>query len=343
ISSFSSRNASRPWNAAWRSPSPNNPKNWTVNSSRRLEDAVQLRRAELLHAADRGDIAPQILKLIVTDGNAEVLPGDVFDFVSFVEYHGVVFGEDAALVGLVAEREVGEEQVMVDDDDIAFLRALVHQGQEAALKVGALLPGAHVAAGIELGPGGAVLGQLLDFGAVAELGGLLPLADDLEIGDLFQPGEYRLLIGVVNFLRAGVVIAALHVADLERPRKMLLKERHVLKEELFLQILGAGGDHDALARKQRRDQIGERFSRARAGLDNQMPFFGEGRFHGFGHLHLALTELIVRVPFGERAVPGKELPRARGPRLNGHGDSLILTVGRNIVLGDRSRSSDGSE
>ena len=222
---------------------------------------------------------------------------DVFDFVGFVEHHGVVFGEDAAFVGLVAEREIGEEQVMVDDDDVAFLCALVHQGQEAALEVGALLPRAHVAAGIELGPGGAVFGQLLDFGAVAELRGLLPLADDLEIGDLFQPGECRLLIGVVDFLPAGVVIAALHVADLEGPRKMLLQERHVLKEELFLQILRAGRNHDALAREQRRDQIGERLSGAGPGLDNQMPFFGERRFHGFGHLHLALTELIVRVPF----------------------------------------------
>ena len=54
-----------------------------------LEDAVQLRRAELLHAAERGDVAAQLLKLVVADGDAEVLAGDVLDFVRFIEDHGV--------------------------------------------------------------------------------------------------------------------------------------------------------------------------------------------------------------------------------------------------------------
>ena len=94
--------------------------------------------------------------------------------------------------------------------------ALVHQGDEAALEIGALLAGAQVAAGVELGPGGAGFGQRLDFGAVAEFGGLLPLADDLEIGHFLQAGQHRLLFGVVDLLAAGVVVAALHVADLQR-------------------------------------------------------------------------------------------------------------------------------
>ena len=130
-------------------------------------------------------------------------------------------------------------------------------------------------------------GQRLDFGAVADLGGLLPLADDLEIGDFFQAGEHGLLFGVVDLLPAGVVVAALHVADLERPRKMLLEEGNVLEEELLLQVLGAGGDHDALAGKQRGHQVGERLAGARAGLDDQVALIGERRFHGLGHLHLA--------------------------------------------------------
>ena len=59
-------------------------------------------------------------------------------------------------------------------------------GDEAALELRALLAGAQLAARVDLGPRGAVLGQRLDLGAVAGLGGLLPLANDLEIGDLFQ-------------------------------------------------------------------------------------------------------------------------------------------------------------
>ena len=251
----------------------------------------------------------------------------VLDFVGLVEDHGVILGEDAALVVRASECEVGEEQVVVDDDDVAFLGALVHQGEEAALEVGALLPGAQLAARVELGPGRAVLGQLPDLGAVAEFGGLFPLADNLEIGDLFEAGKHRLLIGVVDFLAAGVIVAALHVADLERPREVFLEERHVLEEELFLKVLGARGNDDALARKQRRDQIGERLPGTGAGLDDEMPFLRQRRFDGLGHLHLARPEFIVGMPLGERAVPAEKLPRARGPGLSGHGNTVILTCG----------------
>ena len=183
--------------------------------------------------------------------------------------------------------------------------ALVHQGDEAALEVGALLAGAQVGAGIHLGPGGAGFRQRLDFGAVAEFGGLLPLADDLEIGHFFQAGEHRLLFGVVDLLAAGVVVAALHVADLERPRKVLLQERDVLEEELLLQVLGAGGDHDALAGEQRRHQVGERLAGARAGFDDQVALVGQGRFHGLGHLHLAGPEFVIGMPLGERPAAEK--------------------------------------
>ncbi len=102
--------------------------------------------------------------------------GDVFDFVRFVENDGVVIGQDAALVVLVLERKIGEEQVVIDDDDVAFGGALVHQRDEAALVIRALLAGAEIAPGVDFRPGGAALGQRLDFGAVAEFGGLFPLA-----------------------------------------------------------------------------------------------------------------------------------------------------------------------
>ena len=73
-----------------------------------------------LRAADGGDVAAQLLEAVVADGDAEVLAGDVLDFVRLVEHHGVVFGQDAAFVVLVLERQVGEEQVVVDDDDVAL-------------------------------------------------------------------------------------------------------------------------------------------------------------------------------------------------------------------------------
>ena len=236
----------------------------------------------------------------------------------FVEHHGVVLRQNAALMVLVAQGEVGEEKVVVDDDDVAFHGALVHQGDEAALVVGTFGAGAHVGAGIHLGPGCGGLRQSLDFGAVAELRGLLPFADDFEVGAFFEPREDRLLFGVVDLLAAGVVVAPLHVADLQGPRKVLLEEGDVLEEELFLEILGACGDDDALTGQQGRDQVRQGFSGTGAGLHDEVPLVGKRRFHGFGHFHLTGAELVIGMPLGQRAVPGKELPRACWLGLSGH-------------------------
>ena len=63
-----------------------------------LQDAVELRRAELLHAAHDRDVAAQVLDPVVAHGHAEILPGDVLDLVRFVEDHRVIRGKNAALV-----------------------------------------------------------------------------------------------------------------------------------------------------------------------------------------------------------------------------------------------------
>ena len=102
-----------------------------------------------------------------------------------------------------------------------------------------------------------------------------------------RPVSTGVVLGVVDLLPAGVIVAPLHVADLQRPREVLLEERDVLEEELLLQVLGAGGDDDALAGEQRRHQVGERLAGARAGLDDQVALVGERGFDGLGHLHLA--------------------------------------------------------
>ena len=77
-------------------------------------------------------------------------------------------------------------------------------------------PVQQIAAGVDLGPRGARFGKRFDLGAVAGFGGLLPVADDLKIGDFFQAVQHRLLFGVVDFLAAGVVGAAFHVAGAQR-------------------------------------------------------------------------------------------------------------------------------
>ncbi len=45
-----------------------------------------------------------------------------------------------------------KKQMVIDDDDVAFLGPLMHERDEAALKLLALLAGAEIRAGIDLGP-----------------------------------------------------------------------------------------------------------------------------------------------------------------------------------------------
>ena len=145
-------------------------------------------------------------------------------------------------------------------------------------------------------------------GAIADFGRLLPFADDAKFADLFQSGEDRLALGVVDLLPAGVIVAALHVADLREAAKNCLEERDVLEKELLLQVLRAGGDDDALAGEERRHQVGERLAGAGAGLDDQMPALGERGLHRLGHFHLSRPVFIIGMSLRQQPVSGKELP-----------------------------------
>ena len=74
------------------------------------------------------------------------------------EYSGMICAEL-----FVFQSEIGEEQVVIDDDDVALERALMHQGEKAALELLALLPGAHIAARVEFRPDGTVFREVVGF------------------------------------------------------------------------------------------------------------------------------------------------------------------------------------
>ena len=194
-----------------------------------------------------------------------------------------------------------------------YMRAPVHFGEKAALELLALLAGAKVAPRIQLLPRGAGFGQRLDLGAVARGGGLLPLADDLKIGDLFQAAEHRFAVGIIDLLPAGEIRTAFHITDLKGPVEMLLQKRNIFVEELLLQVLRSGGDHHALARKQRGNKIRESLAGSRAGVHQQLLLLRQRGFHRLRHVEFALAELVARVPFRQQTMPRKEL--ARGKRL----------------------------
>src|SRR5208337_2607015 len=143
--------------------------------------------------------------------------------------------------------------MVVNDAVVAIGSLAPHFGDEATLEFGALAANAMLGAGIQLSPERRVLRQGSEFGAVAGAGLFVPVQQNAELIDLIQAVENGLAGKVVELFAAKIVLPSLHVANLEPrfactglPEESMLEERHILEEELLLQVLGSGGDDDAL-------------------------------------------------------------------------------------------------
>ena len=114
-----------------------------------------------------------------------------------------------------------------------------------------------------------------------------------------------------------------------------LQKREVLEEKLFLEVLGAGGDDDALAalagEAKGGEEVGEGFAGAGAGLDDKVAVIVEGGLDGSGHLVLAGAVLECEGRLGEEAAGGEEV--VEGGKLAG----LVLGV----FVGGSGRDLDG--
>ena len=159
-----------------------------------------------------------------------------------VEYDDPRIGKHACIRCTISsrfDRQIGTEQMMIDDDDVAFRCPPAHLGDEAAIELLALCSNAAIGAGIEFRPQRAVFRQLRQFGAIARLGCLLPVVNNSKLIDLLQPIQHRLRRQVVKPLAAKIIAASFHVADAQLANMLGEKWRHILEEELFLQVLGA--------------------------------------------------------------------------------------------------------
>jgi hypothetical protein len=80
------------------------------------------------------NIAAEFFETRCADGDPEIAAGNVFQFVRLVEDHDPCVGKDACVggaFGLLFDSEIGKEQVMIDDHDVAFRGATPHLGNEA--------------------------------------------------------------------------------------------------------------------------------------------------------------------------------------------------------------------
>ena len=114
--------------------------------------------------------------------------------------------------------------------------------------------------------------------------------------DLFQSAEHGLVGEVVELLAAQIVVAPLHVTDVELAfavgKKRLFEKRDIFVEELFLQILGSGGNDDALAGTDDGHQVGQRLARAGAGFDDQVTLFFQRLLDRLRHLQLSPAKFV---------------------------------------------------
>ncbi len=76
---------------------------------------------------------------MIAEANTEVVGGDLFELMGFVEDDGGGLGQNAGvgcIGGLLLDAEIGEEEVVVDDDNVRLERFAAHGGDEAPFQSG---------------------------------------------------------------------------------------------------------------------------------------------------------------------------------------------------------------
>ena len=202
-------------------------------------------------------------------------------------------GSTCASGQCAAQRQVGEEQVVVHHHHLRVQRPLPHAGDEAALVVRAALAQPQLGRGGHLPPHRRVLGQRRH---------LRPVAAGRLLDERRQPGQLlgagvqaQVLLARVlgEAAQADVVAQALHHRVAERPVQHRAQPGQVQPGDLVLQGLGAGGHHHLAPRQDGRHQIGQRLARPGARL-HQQPLVRVDRLgHPPAHRQLSGPALVA--------------------------------------------------
>ena len=245
-----------------------------------------------------------------------------------VEHDGLVIGQDAHL--LAPQGQIGEEQGMVDDQDLGVLHpppgfvvetlGVVRTGAAHAVAVVAryLVPDGRQGAEIEVGQ--RAVGRPF-----------CPVAEPTELVEFFrlveQPGGAAQ--GVLQPPQAQVVSPPLDQHGRELQRDHAVQQRDVLADQLLLQADGVRGDDHAARGLSRLslvgnvtaplplplplvpspiliggdgedggDEIGEALAHAGPRLDDQVASPPDGPIDGLGHGELFVAVFVVRQPGG---------------------------------------------
>ena len=275
------------------------------------------------------DVEPAhpVFERVMRETDAHVFRGDVLDHVRLVEDRDPVLGQERR--PMRTERQLGKEEVMIHDQQVRVPDPVARAHEETALVLGALGPQAVAVFGAHRRPHIRIrlLLHILD-GAVGSAVGPRP--------DPFQFLLFRALEQLSAHPasprqppQAKVVAAPLDQHRLEIQPHVLLKERDVLADQLFLERNRVRRDNGLDIPRNggvdQRDEVREAFTDSRPRFDSQMMRLLDRVGDRRRHFQLLRTRFV-----------GKLLPRA-GPmeptagakeRLRGRPDGLAGFGGR---------------
>ena len=172
---------------------------------------------------------------------------------------GQQFGE-----AFVAQRDVGEEEVVIDDDDIGIERVLAGLHHEAVAIKRAVAAEAVVAGGRDKRPDAGVFRNVGQFGAIAAFARTRERDDFRQVAGVVARRQAAFARRALEVMVADVVGAALEQRDGDRRGQRVADQRQVAFEQLILKRLGARRYDDLAAVEQRGNEIGERLASAGA-------------------------------------------------------------------------------
>src|SRR5262249_7073563 len=167
------------------------------------------------------------------NARAEILSSNVLDLVRFVEYNRRILRQDGSVVS-VSQREIGEEQVMVYDDDVCIQGFATHSSDKTNVEIRTALAKTGLCTRVNLRPESEAFGQIGELRPVTGLALRRPLADSLEVVDVFKAFKHWSLGRLLQAMQTHVIRPAFHANGFERGRRDLLKKWDVLLVELFL-------------------------------------------------------------------------------------------------------------
>ena len=221
----------------------------------------------------------------------------------------------------VAEHDVGEEQVMIDDDDVGLERRLARLHHEALAEERAVAAEAAVPGRRHQRPDAGVLGDVGQLAAVAGLARAGERDDLRQVAGVVARRQPAVRRRALQMVVADVIGATLEQRQRGRRTQRVADQRQVALIELVLQRLGAGRDDDLPAVEQRGNQVGEGLAGAGAGLGDQRAPRRDRVGHCGGHRQLLVPVAEAGQLPGQRPALAEDRGEIGvvGPALRGNG------------------------